>query len=60
MDWSNYGRGLGKWNIDHSVPISAFNLLDENQVMVCFSWKNLRPMWFEENRAKGDKILKWS
>ena len=26
MSWDNYGNGHGKWNIDHIIPVSRFNL----------------------------------
>ena len=28
MNWENYGFGKGKWNIDHIIPKSAFDLTD--------------------------------
>jgi len=52
MTFDNYGRGLGKWNLDHIRPCASFNLLDPEQQKECFNWKNLRPLWHQENNSK--------
>jgi hypothetical protein len=55
MSWDNYGE----WHVDHIKPISSFNIKEEgdNQFLQCWSLKNLRPLWGEENISKGNKIL---
>jgi len=53
MTWDNYGE----WQIDHIIPCSKFNLSNENEQKKCFNYSNLQPLWKEENRAKGNKIL---
>ncbi len=53
MSWSNYG----KWEIDHIVPCSMFDLKDEYQQKLCFNYSNCQPLWKTENRKKKDKIL---
>ena len=57
MNWDNYGRGKGKWNIDHIIPCDSFNLLDEEEQKKCFHYTNLQPLWFEDNLYKANKIL---
>jgi hypothetical protein len=52
MSWSN----AGEWEIDHIIPISSFDLTDERQVRCVNHYTNLRPLWAEDNRRKGDKI----
>ena len=52
MTEENYGT---VWQIDHCLPITSFNLLDENDMKKCFNWFNLRPM-SSENNSKNDKI----
>ena len=42
MTVENYGS---VWQIDHCLPITAFNLLDENDMKKCFNWINFRPMY---------------
>lgn len=52
MTWANYGE----WEIDHIIPIAAFDLTDERQVMCVNHYTNLRPLWAHENRSKRDRI----
>lgn len=53
MNWSNYG----KWHIDHIRPCSSFDLADTEQQKICFNYKNLQPLWAEDNLRKGCKII---
>jgi hypothetical protein len=53
MTWANYGRGLDKWSIDHTIPLEYFNLEDENELKQAFHWANCKPMWYSENASKG-------
>ena len=55
MDWGNYGRGMGKWSIDHTIPLEAFNLEDTEQQIKAFNWSNMRAMWYVENSAKSSR-----
>jgi hypothetical protein len=52
MSWENHGE----WHIDHIKPVKAF--LDEGLTdpSVVNSLDNLRPIWAEENLAKGSKF----
>lgn len=54
MSWDNYKRG--GWQIDHIIPVSAFNLKDIEQQKKCFNYKNCQPLWEKENRAKSDYL----
>ena len=49
MSWDNYG----KWHVDHIRPCASFDLSDKEQVIQCFNWRNLQPMWASENISKG-------
>ena len=51
MNWNN----RDKWHIDHVRPIKTFNVLETDQLMVCFNWRNLRPLWWDKNINKKDK-----
>ena len=53
MNWSNYGS---YWEIDHILPKSNFNHCDEEELMLCWGFRNLRPCTKTENRTKGNKI----
>lgn len=49
-------NGYGQiWEIDHTIPISLFDLSKECDI--CFSWMNLMPLECIKNRKKSDKII---
>lgn len=54
MTWGNWGRGLGKWNIDHVVPLSSAKT-EEDMRRLCH-WTNLQPLWFLDNVRKGGRM----
>ena len=50
-------RGMqqrARWHVDHIRPCASFDLTDKKQQLVCFNWRNLRPMWGAENISKSD------
>jgi hypothetical protein len=51
MTWEN----RSDWHVDHRVPCDAFDLSDETNQRICFWYKNLQPMWAEENMEKSNK-----
>ena len=53
MGWENYGI---RWHIDHIIPLSYFNLSDHQQIKVACNYKNLRPLWIEDNLKKSDSL----
>ena len=52
------GYGL-IWHIDHVLPISSFNLLDEEELHKAMNWANLRPLSPFKNIKKSNKIDAW-
>lgn len=50
MTWEN----RSEWHIDHIMPVSMAKTYDE--VVRLNHYKNLRPLWAEENLRKSDKI----
>lgn len=42
MNWENYGA---YWHIDHIIPCSSFNLIDEEEQKKCFHYTNLKPLF---------------
>jgi hypothetical protein len=56
MSWENYGFGNDKWNIDHIIPCSSFDLTDPEQQKKCFHYTNLQPLWQLDNISKGAKV----
>jgi len=54
MTWENHG--MFGWHVDHVIPLSAFNLtsLEDPEVRRCWALDNLQPLWWQENKDKGD------
>lgn len=52
MSWDNYGE----WHIDHIIPCAHFDLTDPYQQRICFHYLNMRPLWANENIAKGSML----
>jgi len=59
MNWDNYGHGKYKWNLDHVIAITKFNIASaECQAFKdCWALKNLQPLWQTRNFEKGDKPM---
>jgi hypothetical protein len=55
MTWENWGKGVGKWHIDHVKPLAGFDLTSVEQQKEAFHFTNLQPLWSEENWTKGDR-----
>ena len=55
MTWENWGRGSACWNIDHIIPLVAFNLTDRDQFLAASHYTNLQPLWEKDNLSKGGK-----
>ncbi len=54
MTWDNLGS---HWQIDHILPIAAFDFTKDQDKRVCFSWTNLQPLTSVENRKKSDTLM---
>ena len=57
MTWENYGNYNGKWNIDHILPLSSFDLTDRKQLLKACHYMNLQPLWSIDNLKKSGKIV---
>ena len=55
MTWENYGRGKGKWSIDHIVRVASIDIFDEDEVKRIFHYTNMRPLCFIKNCEDSDK-----
>lgn len=53
MSWDNYT--IDGWHIDHCRPCVSFNLANKVEQRICFNWRNLQPLWAEENLKKSAK-----
>lgn len=56
MNWENYGFGENKWNIDHIIPLSSFDLKNRSEFLNACNFLNLQPLWHTENIVKSDII----
>jgi hypothetical protein len=57
MSWENWGKGKGKWNIDHIKPKSLFHYTspEDQEFKECWALSNLRPLEAHENLVKHNK-----
>ena len=53
MSWDNYGKGIGKWCIDHIDPMNNYDLTDPAQARKVCHYTNMQALWFDENGNKG-------
>lgn len=53
MTWQNHGT---IWQLDHRIPVSVFNMANEDQQRRAFHYTNLRPMFKAANLRKSDFI----
>jgi hypothetical protein len=51
MTWEN----RREWHIDHIRPCASFEFLEKSDALICFNWKNLRPVFASVNARKGAK-----
>lgn len=51
MSWEAFSAG--RIHIDHIIPVRLFDLSTGDGVKACWAMTNLRPMWAEDNIAKG-------
>lgn len=52
MNWENYGQ----WHVDHFFPLMTYDLSKRGQQKKAFNYKNLRPLWADENRKRPKKF----
>lgn len=53
MSWNNMGS---YWHVDHILPISKFDLKNQNEIQICYHWSNLQPLETFENISKSNNI----
>lgn len=54
MTWENHGI---LWEIDHIKPCAVFDLTNIIQQHECFIYTNTQPLYYSENRSKGDTYV---
>lgn len=53
MSFNNHGS---YWHVDHVIPISLFDLTNQDDIDLCFNWRNLSPLSAKENLSKNKKL----
>ncbi len=53
MNYDNYG----KWEVDHIFPVSKINFNDASDILRCFHYTNLQPLWKPDNMKKSNKTI---
>lgn len=53
MNFENHGV---VWHIDHTIPVSLFNLTNNEEAKACFHWSNLKPMYAKDNMSKKNNL----
>lgn len=54
MTWNNYGS---EWVIDHIVPFRFFDVKNEEDLKVCWHYKNLMPLFKRDNLNKESNVF---
>ena len=54
MCFTNHGT---VWQFDLVNPASAFDLTNEEGLLACFNWRNIRPCIKKDNLTKGNFVL---
>ncbi len=44
------------WHIDHVIPLSHFDLSNEEEQLIAFNWRNTMPLDAKENLKKNNRI----
>ena len=53
MTWENYGS---YWHLDHIIPCSYFDLSIEENLYICWNWRNFQPLKVEDNLRKSNNL----
>ena len=60
MNWNNYGLGIGKWSIDHSIPLGFLTngvAPTTEEVITRLHYTNTQALWAVDNSKKGNKFI---
>ena len=55
MTWNNWGNGPNRWNIDHIIAVTKFDMSSPKDQQTCFRYTNMQPLWWIDNMHKGNK-----
>ena len=53
MTLQNFGS---VWGLDHIVPVELFDLASDDDLLLCYNYNNIMPMFISDNRMKGASV----
>lgn len=53
LSWDNFAE---KWHFDHIVPVAYFDFNNEEDLLLCWNFINIRVEKIEHNKARGNRI----
>ncbi len=54
MNWNNYGS---VWVVDHIVPFRHFDIFKEDDLLICWNYRNLMPIFDKDNLKKQGNVF---
>lgn len=54
MSWENYGE---IWTVDHIVPFRMFDPFMEEELKLCWNYRNLQPIYRHDNIKKEGNVF---
>jgi len=55
MTWKNWGKGYGKWQIDHIEELHTVDLTNREEFLRVVNYTNMQPLWYCDH-IKKEKI----
>jgi hypothetical protein len=53
LSWDNFAH---KWQFDHIVPVAYFNYSNEEDLLLCWNFINIRVETIDYNKVRGNRI----
>jgi hypothetical protein len=53
LSWDNFAE---KWQFDHIVPVAYFDFTNEEDLLLCWNFINIRVERIEHNKTRGNRI----
>ena len=53
LSWDNFAE---KWQFDHIVPVAYFDFANEEDLLLCWNFINIRVEGIELNKVRGNRI----
>ncbi len=53
LSWTNFGE---KWQFDHIIPVTYFDLASDVEQKLCWNFVNIRVEMFDRNKNRGNRL----